>query len=175
MEKGINYAQVADAFGLKGRPAGEYSPLTLAYLGDAVYELYIRSIVTGRADTSADKLTKRGAALCNASAQSAIIRLIEPELSEDEASAFRRGKNARPHSVAKGASLSDYHRATGLEALCGYLYLSGRSERLLQLLRKGIDGFEGRTGTQEPGSGKASREGGMPEDSGISGGTDGIQ
>ncbi|MBQ3905459.1 MAG: ribonuclease III, partial [Lachnospiraceae bacterium] len=77
-----------------------------------------------------------------AESQAKILEIIKPLLTQEEADVLRRGRNAKPHTTAKNASLGDYHKATGLEALYGYLYLSGRTDRMLELMKAGIEGLE---------------------------------
>ncbi len=116
-----------------------YSPLTLAYLGDAVFELIIRSYVVRQGNTQADKLHKHTSSIVNAAAQSDLIRAIEEDLSEEELSVYKRGRNVRSYTKAKNAATSDYRRATGFEALCGWLYLEGRYDRLIRLVHTGLE------------------------------------
>ncbi|MDY4976205.1 MAG: ribonuclease III domain-containing protein [Clostridia bacterium] len=115
------------------RPA-EYSPLVLAYLGDAVYELYIRSHLVSQGNYPVNRLHKAAISYVKAEAQSAALSALEPELTEEELRIYKRGRNAKPGTVAKHADVKDYHRATGFEALVGYLYLDGQTERLGQVL-----------------------------------------
>lgn len=115
-----------------------YSPLTLAYIGDAIYDLVIRTIVVERGNRSADKLHKKTVAYVNARVQARMIEALENELTEEEAAVYHRGRNAKSYTMAKNASVIEYRKATGLEALCGYLYLQGRQERLLYLIREAI-------------------------------------
>lgn len=116
-----------------------YSPLTLAYIGDAIYDLVIRTIVVERGNRSADKLHKKTVAYVNARVQAKMIEALEGELTEEEAAVYHRGRNAKSYTTAKNASVIEYRKATGLEALCGYLYLQGRQERLLYLIREAIE------------------------------------
>ena len=115
-----------------------YSPLTLAYIGDGIYELVIRSIVVERANRSANDLHKKTTRYVKAPAQSAMIEALLPELTEDEEAVYRRGRNAKSYTTAKNASVADYRRATGFEALMGYLYLTGQIDRMLELIKDGI-------------------------------------
>ena len=117
----------------------QYSPLTLAFLGDAVYELFVRDMIVGRGQRPAKALHKDKVRYVNAKAQARVAAAIEPMLDETEADMMRRGRSTRVGSSAKNASLSDYHRATGLEALCGYLYMTGASDRLRELLERGFE------------------------------------
>ncbi len=116
----------------------ELSPLALAFMGDAVYEQYIREWVVMGALMPPDRLNARASAFSKATAQSALIRILAPELTEEENDIFRRGKNAHTHTKAKNASLADYRFATGFEALIGYLYLTGRMDRVRELLAYGL-------------------------------------
>ena len=119
-----------------------YSPLTLAYLGDAVYELVIRTALVEKANCPVNKLNRRASSLVKASAQSAMAGAIEPLLTEEEASIYRRGRNAHSPTMAKNATMADYRRATGVEALVGYLYLKGDMDRILELMDAGLSHAE---------------------------------
>ena len=112
----------------------EYSPLALAFIGDAVYEVFVRARVLAEANTSANTLHKKAIAYVKASAQARAAKALIDTLNEDELAAFKRGRNAKSATVPKNADLTDYRYATGLEALFGYLYLSGKSERLNELM-----------------------------------------
>ena len=129
-------------------PAGQdirsYSPLVLAYLGDAVYELIVRSYLAGQGNCAVNRLHSQALNYVKAGAQAAMAAKLQPFLTEEEKNAFRRGRNANPHTVAKHASLSDYRHATGFEALLGYLYVKGETARLLELIRKGFSQDEGK-------------------------------
>ncbi len=122
--------------------ADEYSPLVLAYIGDAVFELYVRTMLVRRANTQVNRLHKAASGIVNATAQSEMIALLEAELTEKEFKIFKRGRNAKSHTAARGATVTDYRRATGLEALIGYLYLDGQNERMNELMDKALKGFE---------------------------------
>ena len=112
-----------------------YSPLTLAYIGDAIYDLIIRTIVVERANRPANKLHKTVVRYVNAGTQAQMILALEEELTEEEKAVYHRGRNAKSYTSAKNASIADYRKATGLEALFGYLYLQGEMDRLLMLVR----------------------------------------
>ena len=112
-----------------------YSPLTLAYIGDAIYDLIIRTIVVERANRPANKLHKTVVRYVNAGTQAQMIMALEEELTEEEKAVYHRGRNAKSYTSAKNASIADYRKATGLEALFGYLYLQGEMDRLLMLVR----------------------------------------
>ncbi|MBP3900614.1 MAG: ribonuclease III [Blautia sp.] len=117
-----------------------YSPLTLAYLGDAVYELVVRTALVEKGNCPVNRLNKMASDLVKASAQSQMAARIESELTEEEAAVYRRGRNAHSPTMAKHASMGDYRRATGVEALVGYLYLKGDMARVLELMEKGLKG-----------------------------------
>ncbi len=130
--------EISEQFHLPGGDMRTYSPLALAYVGDAIYELVIRSVVLGTKELTVNHLHQKTTALVKASAQKELYQAIQEELTEEEQSVFRRGRNAKSFSVAKNASVNDYRVATGLEALCGFWYLTGQTERLLSMLRKGL-------------------------------------
>ena len=112
-----------------------YSPLVLAYIGDGVYELYVRSkLIDEHSDMPPNKLHILATTHVKASAQSNAMLLIEPILSEDELTIYKRGRNAKSATVPKNADVSEYRRATGFEALIGYLYLSEKEQRLNEIM-----------------------------------------
>lgn len=139
MENHSYLAEIHQQFGITGKEINRYSPLTLAYLGDAVYEIIIRTIVVEGKSGSVKALHRQSSRLVNAKAQADILSAIEDRLSEEELTIYKRGRNAKPHSVAKNAEIRDYRIATGFEALMGYLYLQGEMERCLELVRFGLD------------------------------------
>lgn len=116
-----------------------YSPLALAYIGDAIYDLVIRTIVVERGNTSANKLHKKTVGYVNARIQAQMIEALMDELTEEEAVVYKRGRNAKSYTTAKNASVIEYRKATGFEALCGYLYLTGKQERMLTLVKKAVE------------------------------------
>lgn len=115
-----------------------YSPLTLAYIGDAIYDLVIRTIVVERGNRSANHLHKKTVTYVNARVQAKMMDVLEEELTEEEQAVYHRGRNAKSYTSAKNASIIEYRKATGLEALCGYLYLQGEQERMLILIRTAL-------------------------------------
>jgi len=131
---------------LSDRGGREFSPLALAYIGDAVYELLIRTLVLDEGNVPPQKLHQKSSRLVNAEAQAAMIRLLLPSLSEEEESVYKRGRNAKSFTSAKHASMIDYRTATGLEALFGYLYLEGRFGRIRELLQQGLEALEAEEG-----------------------------
>ena len=132
---------IGEAFPAPKQDLRAYSPLTLAFVGDGVYSLVVRTMVVERANRANNALHKETVKYVSAENQARIVQILEPVLTEEEADVLRRGKNAKPHMTAKNASLKDYHAATGLEALVGYLYLAGRTERMLELMKIGFEGL----------------------------------
>ncbi|MBQ1547983.1 MAG: ribonuclease III [Lachnospiraceae bacterium] len=116
-----------------------YSPLALAFLGDAVYSLYIREAMLKKGNRASGKLHEDAVQFEKATAQAEVYKAIYDELTEEEQNVMRKGRNAKPKSTAKHASVSEYHYATGLEALIGYLYLKGDTERLEYITDRSIN------------------------------------
>lgn len=114
------------------------SSAALAFLGDSVYEVNIRSRMVHSCEGNADELNKRSKALTNAVAQAHMADFLKSEMSEEEFAVYRRGRNMKTVSAPRSCSISEYRRATGLEVLMGYLFLLGRQERLDELLNIGI-------------------------------------
>ena len=133
-----NLIQLKELFHLEDQDLRSYSPLTLAYIGDGVYELIIRTILVKKGNCPVNRLHKKASSLVKAGAQSAIMEVIEEELTPEELSVYRRGRNAHSPTMAKHATMADYRRATGVEALMGYLYLKEDYTRMLTLVRMGI-------------------------------------
>ena len=127
-----------ELFELEDTDIRTYSPLTLAYIGDAIYELVIRTILVEKGNTQVNKLHQRASKLVKASAQSEIVEKLKPYLTEEEMGIFKRGRNAKSFTMANNASMSDYRRATGFEALMGHLYLTEKWDRMLELIKIGI-------------------------------------
>ncbi len=119
-----------------------YSPLALAYIGDGIYELVVRTVIVEKANRRNGDLHRMSVRYVRAENQAKMAETLKPFFTEEEGDVFRRGRNASPHSVAKNARRSDYHKATGFEALMGYLYLTGRTERMLELIRRGMEALE---------------------------------
>ena len=123
-----------------------YSPLTLAYIGDCIYDLVIKSLVINDGNKQVNKLHQETSRLVQASAQSLMMRTMQEHLTEEEHAVYKRGRNAKSVSPAKNQSITDYRRATGFEALLGYLYLKKDYKRLLDLVKIGLDSLDnGRT------------------------------
>lgn len=130
---------IKETFDCQGQDIRTYSPLTLAYIGDGIYDLVIRTIVVEQANRPANELHRITTGFVKAGIQAQMIVALKDELTEEEAEVFRRGRNAKPHTMAKNASRADYHKATGFEAVMGYLYLTGQSERMLELIKRGME------------------------------------
>lgn len=112
-----------------------YSPLTLAFVGDAAYELYVRSRLMLLGSINTNKLHKAAIHYVKAAAQAKSMHAILDVLSENEMAIYKRGRNAKSATVPKNADVSEYRTATGFEALVGYLYLRGESDRLYEIMR----------------------------------------
>ena len=127
-----------ETFGLEPVDLKTYSPLTLAYIGDAAYELVIRSLVVEQGNAPVNKLHKRSSRLVKAQAQAeAAVKLLDV-FTEEELAVYKRGRNARSHTMAKNAEMTDYRMATGFEAVMGYLHLKQEYERMVTLIHLGI-------------------------------------
>ena len=130
--------KLKELFDLKDADLRTYSPLTLAYIGDAIYDLIIRTMIVRQGNTQVNKLHRHASSLVKAGAQSKMMELLEPDLTEEELAVYKRGRNAHSPTMAKHATMADYRRATGFEALMGYLYLKEDYSRIVELVRKGI-------------------------------------
>ena len=140
METGLN--NLKEIFELKDMDLRTYSPLTLAYIGDGVYELIVRTVLVKRGNCPVNRLHKQASSLVKAAAQSSMMEVLEPMLTEEEAGVYRRGRNAHSPTMAKHATMSDYRRATGFEALMGYLYLKEDFTRMTELVHAGLTAQE---------------------------------
>lgn len=119
-----------------------YSPLTLAFIGDSIFDLLIRTVVVEGGNAPVNKLHKETSKLVQASAQANLYHKIKDHLTEEEQSVFKRGRNAKSFTTAKNAGVVEYRTATGLETLFGYLYLTGQMERLMELIKFHISNNE---------------------------------
>ena len=143
------------SMGLEPVDVRTYSPLVLAYIGDAVYELMIRSKVINHGSMQVNKMHKHSAALVKGSAQAQLIKALQEELTEEELAAYKRGRNAKSATMAKHATMIDYRMATGLEALVGWLFLTEQYARLVELVSRGLV----KAGLLEPWDEKGETEG----------------
>lgn len=145
MEKGIEWEFdffMQEIFQMREVDVREYSPLALAYVGDAVFDLVIKNLILNRGNKPVQKLHQETSAIVQASAQSRIMRVIQEKLTEEEHQVYKRGRNSKTVSPAKNQSVTDYRRATGFEALIGYLYLKREYQRMLELIKVGLDSLE---------------------------------
>ena len=126
----------------KEQAGQSYPPHMLAFLGDAVFGLYIRTYVAAGGEKASGRLHELSAELVRASSQAVMIRGIMGELSPEERAVYKKGRNANTTSHAKHATMSEYHQATGLEALFGYLYLEGEEERMSFLVGRCIEAYK---------------------------------
>jgi len=119
-----------------------YSPLTLAFLGDCVFDLIIRTVIVERGNRAPESLHKKKSAVVKANTQAKMAESMLDILTEEELSIYKRGRNAKSYSVAKNASVSDYRKATGFEALLGYLYLQDKVDRIIILVKNALNKLE---------------------------------
>jgi len=134
--------ELKEVFNLRDNDIRTYSPLNLAYIGDSVYELSVRSMVVCAGNSKPDTLHNNSIKYEKAATQSKLFDLWTDSgdiLSDEEADILRRGRNAKPYSKAKNATALEYRKATAVETLMGYLYMTGNTGRMLTLLK---DGFE---------------------------------
>ena len=120
----------------------EYSPLTLAFIGDGVYELFVRTQIVKNTNAPASQLHKRCVKYVRAQGQCVSLDAMLPHLTEEETDVFKRGRNTKINTKAKNATLAEYKKATGFEALIGYLYVTKRTERLEILMQMAFDAIE---------------------------------
>lgn len=142
MEESINWefdSCMQELFHMQEVDVNSYSPLTLAYIGDCIFDLIVKSLVVNKGNKPVQALHKETSALVQASAQSKMMRSMQEHLTEEEHAVYKRGRNAKSVSPAKNQSVTDYRRATGFEALLGYLYLKREYKRLLELVKIGLD------------------------------------
>ena len=145
MEKSVGFefdSYMRELFEMEEVDINTYSPLTLAYIGDCVFDLIIKNLVISHGNKQVSKLHKETSSLVQASAQSLMMRKIQEQLTEEETSVYKRGRNAKSITPAKNQSITDYRRATGFEALLGYLYLQKEWKRMLYLVKIGLDSLD---------------------------------
>ena len=138
MENGIE-AYIKEQFHLPDVDIKSYSPLALAYIGDSIFDLIIRTIVVGKGNTKASQLHKRTSQVVKASAQSQMVEKLLPLMTPEEETIYKRGRNAKSPTMAKNATMAEYRRATGLEALMGFLYLDNQFERIVELIQTAMN------------------------------------
>ena len=140
MEESIAY--LMEQFQLPRQDIRTYSPLALAYIGDGIYELYIRTIVVGRGNRQASKLHHAASRLVKAPTQALMAEALEAEFTPKEEAVYRRGRNAKSYTTAKNATTGQYRKATGFEAVMGYLYLTGQYIRMIDLIKMGLEAVD---------------------------------
>lgn len=131
-----------DLFELKEVDINAYSPLVLAYIGDSIYDLIMKTLVVNQGNKPVQKLHKETSTYVQAKAQSKMMRVLQEELTEEEHSIYKRGRNSKSVSPAKNQSVTDYRRATGFEAVMGYLYLKKDYARMMELVKMGLKSLE---------------------------------
>ncbi|MCI8470075.1 MAG: Mini-ribonuclease 3 [Clostridia bacterium] len=131
MEKWINLSRPEEEINL-------LSPLTWAYIGDCVYDLYIRTNLVNNTNLKPHKLHMETIKYVKAKSQAKLLEKIQDQLTEEEKDIVRRGRNAESHHLPKNANVQEYRYATAYEALIGYLYLTKKEERLKEILNLGI-------------------------------------
>lgn len=143
MEESLNFFhQIRNQFACGETDIKTYSPLALAYIGDGIYDLIIRTVVVGRGNLPAEKLHKKVIQYVNAGTQAAMIEAVLEDLSEEEEAVYKRGRNAKSYTKAKNATVGDYRKATGFEALMGYLYLQDKLGRAIELVQTALAKIE---------------------------------
>ena len=135
-------SDIWDVLGLKSVSTRQLSPLVLAYIGDSIFDLVVKTKIVTAGNTQVNKMNRAASSIVKAESQSKMIGYLEDKLTEEEGSVYKRGRNAKSYTSAKNASISDYRRATGFEALMGYLYLSGQYERMCELIKDALDWLE---------------------------------
>lgn len=145
MEKSVGLrveSYIREAFDLKEVDIHSYSPLTLAYIGDSIYDVIIKTMIISQGNKQVKKMHQDASRLVQAKAQSEMMREIQLTLTEEELAVYKRGRNAKSVSPAKNQSVTDYRRATGFEALIGWLYLKNNWERIMELVKLGLEHLE---------------------------------
>lgn len=136
MEKSLSLLQkLKQEFSCKEVDIKTYSPLTLAYIGDSIYDLIIRTVIVEQGNRGTSGLHKSASQLVKAGTQAAMIEALAEELTEIEMAVYKRGRNAKSYTSAKNATIADYRKATGFEALMGYLYLTDDCDRAIELIK----------------------------------------
>ncbi len=132
------FEMIKESMELKDVDITNYSPLTLAYIGDGIYEIIIRTIIVDEANRQVSKIHNAASKLVKAQTQAELVFLLMDDLTEEEQGIYKRGRNAKAITRAKNASMTDYRTATGFETLMGWLYLTGQSQRMMFLIREGL-------------------------------------
>lgn len=133
------FKYIREQFSLEEIDIVNYSPLTLAYIGDAIYEIVIRTMIVVQGNCAVEKLHKKTTQLVKAKKQAEMIQKLETSLSEEEMRIFKRGRNAKSYTMAKNATMKEYRLATGFEALMGYLYMTEQEDRMMELIKLALE------------------------------------
>ncbi len=142
MKNDLSSESINAVFGITDKDIRTYSPQTLAFIGDVVFDLIIRTMLVNEGNRGVNGLHKDKSALVNANTQAFMAEHFSEILSEEEMDIYRRGKNTKTASHAKNAGLNAYQKATGFEALLGYLYLTGQNERLFEVVKLSLSKLE---------------------------------
>ena len=137
MEFDLN-SYINQEFNIEAKDIRTYSPLTLAYIGDAIFDVIIRSILVNRGNTAVNKLHQRASSIVKAPTQALMAQALLDDFTEEETDYYRRGRNSKPHTKAKNASTMQYLDATGFEAVIGFLYLTNQMNRICELVEIGL-------------------------------------
>lgn len=134
-----SYQYFKDIFHIEHGDPATYSPLALAYIGDSVFDIMIRTMEVSQVNKQVNKYHKDVSKIVCAPAQAKMIMVIKEHLTEEERDIYKRGRNANSYTKAKNATRTEYRKATGFEALLGYLYLKEDFERLVDVVKMGLD------------------------------------
>ncbi len=133
------YRNILKEMGWEERPLSSYSPVTLAYIGDCVFELFVRTKILSEGNCAINKMSYHANFYSKAPTQAKMAEFLMDDLTEEEKTYYRRGRNTKTHTTAKNSSIIEYRKATGFEAMLGFLYLTGQMERICTLLKKGME------------------------------------
>lgn len=133
------FDSIQEYFGKSSTEPGQYSSLALAYIGDGVFDLIVRTIILDLGNGKVNDFHKIASSIVKAPSQARIIRSVFDELTEEEMAVYKRGRNAKSATSAKNSSITDYRVATGFEALTGYLYLGNKLDRALEIIKLGME------------------------------------
>ena len=133
------FQEVLKDFDIKERDIDALPPLVLAFIGDAVYDVYVRTLLISKGGKNVHSLHIDSINYVKAGSQSDILKKLAPVLTDEETEIVRRGRNSNPSTVPKHADVTEYRYATGFEALLGHLYLTKKFERLLVILRMAVN------------------------------------
>ena len=139
MEESLSFQSIKDLYDISDVDIRTFSPLALAYIGDSVFDIIIRTKVIAKGNVPVSKMHKACSDVVRASAQAQLLDAIAEDLTPEEEEVVRRGRNAKSKTTAKNASVIDYRNATALEALLGYLYMTGEIQRMQELVKIGLE------------------------------------